>query len=336
MNLLGGFCENSSSKSILKIRASLTPSHILETTVTEVRHLLGGQRVMICRIHSDGHRQGLVESVEEPYASTLNRDISLISVDLASYRQHQVEVINDINKAKSSEEKRAFLASFQIKTIAKIPIYIHQSLWGRLDIHDCKYPRNWSISEIECLHNLISHVEAAMEQAIALEQLKQSHRDLMFRVEQRTIELQERHEIEVILRKKQERLQLALDASGDGLWDWNITTGEIYTSPRWLQMLGYGENDTPKSIEAWINLIHPYDRFWVVDLLQKHLQEPQIPYHFDYRVLAKSGEYVWISNFGKAFSGTKQVCLCDVGDSSGYQCSQTNRRSPTKKRSPAH
>ena len=293
------------SKSILKIRSSLATSHILETAVTEVRHLLRGQRVIISRIHSDGHQQGLVESVEEPYASMLNRDISLISVDLASYRQHQVEVINDINKAVFSEEQRAFLALFQIKTIAKIPIYIYQCLWGRLDIHDCKYPRNWSIAEIECLHNLISHVEAAMEQAIALEQLKQSHRDLMFRVEQRTIELQERQEIEVILREKQERLQLALDASGDGLWDWNIVTGEIYTSSRWLQMLGYGENETPKSMEAWFALIHPYDRFWVADLLQKHLQDHQIPYHFDYRVLAKSGQYVWISNFGKVVQWDK-------------------------------
>jgi len=293
------------SESILKIRSSLNLSCILQTTINEVHYLFGGQRVIIYRIHSDGYRKGLVESVKQPYASMLNTDMSLISVDLASYRQHQVEIIDDINTAELSKKKRAFWASFQVKTLAKIPIYIHHCLWGRLDIHDCQYSRNWSISEIEYLQSLIRHVESAMEQAIALEQLKQSHRDFMFRVEQRTIELQERQQTEIALRESQERLQLALEGSGDGLWDWNIITEEVYTSPRWLQMLGYGENETPKSVEAWLALIHPYDRFWVVDLLQKHLQDHTIPYHFDYRVLAKSGEYVWISNFGKVVQWDK-------------------------------
>ena len=294
------------SQSTLKIRSSLNPSRILQTTVNETRSLLGGQRVIIYRIHADGHRQGLVESVEQPYASMLNTDIALISVDLASYRQHQVEVIDDIDTAKLSKEKRDFLRSFQVKTFAKIPIYIHQGVWGRLDIHNCKNSRSWSITEIEYLQHLISHVEAAMEQAIALEQLKQSHRDLMFRVEQRTIELQERQQTEIALRESQERLQLALEASEDGLWDWNIATGEVYTNSRCLEMLGYGENETPTSVDTWISLIHPYDRFWVLDLLQKHLQDHKIPYRFDYRLLAKSGEYVWISNFGKVVQWDKQ------------------------------
>ena len=292
------------SQSTLKIRSSVNLSHILQTTVNEVRSLLGGQRVIIYRIHFN-RTEVLVEGVEPFYSSMANTDFSLISLDIASYRQHQVEIIDNIDTAELSEEKRDFWRLFQIKTLATIPIYLHQNLWGRLDIHDCKNFRNWLIPEIEYLQNLTAHVESAMEQAIALEQLKQSHRDLMFRVEQRTIELQERQYTEVALRENQERLQLALDASGDGLWDWNITTEEVYTSPRWLQMLGYEENETPKNIEAWLALIHPYDRFWVVDLLQKHLQDHRIPYHFDYRVLAKSGEYVWISNFGKVVQWDK-------------------------------
>ena len=293
------------SESILKIRSSLNLSRILQTTVNEVRYLFEGQRVIIYRIHSDGLRQGLVESVEQPYASMLNTDISLISVNLTSYRRHQIEVIDNLSTAQLSEEKRTFWESFQVKSLVKIPIYINQDLWGRLDIHDCKHSRNWSITEIEYLQSLISHVESAMEQTIAVEQLKQSHRDLMFRVEQRTIELQERQQTEIALRESQERLQLALEASEDGLWDWNIATGEVYTNFRCLEMLGYGENETPTSVDDWIALIHPYDRFWVVDLLQKHLQDHKIPYHFDYRVLAKSGEYVWISNFGKVVQWDK-------------------------------
>jgi len=97
------------SESILKIRSSLNLSCILQTTINEVHYLFGGQRVIIYRIHSDGYRQGLVESVKQPYASMLNTDMSLISVDLASYRQHQVEVIDDINTVELSEKKKSFL-----------------------------------------------------------------------------------------------------------------------------------------------------------------------------------------------------------------------------------
>ena len=93
------------SESILKIRSSLNLSRILQTTVNEVRHLFEGQRVIIYRIHADGHRQGLVESVEQPYASMLNTDISLISVNLTSYRRHQIEVIDNLSTAQLSEEK---------------------------------------------------------------------------------------------------------------------------------------------------------------------------------------------------------------------------------------
>nr|MDZ8006671.1 PAS domain-containing protein [Nostoc sp. DedSLP05]MDZ8097985.1 PAS domain-containing protein [Nostoc sp. DedSLP01] len=48
-------------------------------------------------------------------------------------------------------------------------------------------------------------------------------------------EVTERKRAEAILRQSEERLQLALEAAGDGLWDWNMTTGEFYFSPRWLK-----------------------------------------------------------------------------------------------------
>ena len=293
------------SASILKIRSSPNISRIFQTTVEEIRELLAVQRVVIYRIYSNGNRQGIAESVDPSYAPMVNEDTSLISINVASHRQHQVEVIDDINTAEISEVKRSFLASFQIKALAKVPIYIHQALWGRIDVCDCVSLRYWSISEIECLQNLVSHVESAMEQAIALEQLKQSHRDLMFRVEQRTIELQERQRIETVLRKDQERLQFALEASAEGLWDLNIVTGEFYVSPCWLKILGYEQYEKINNIDSWAALIHPYDRFWVLDLLRQHIEDQNIPYHFDYRVLGKSRDYIWISNFGRVVQWDK-------------------------------
>ncbi|MDY7004573.1 MAG: PAS domain-containing protein [Cyanobacteriota bacterium] len=97
----------------------------------------------------------------------------------------------------------------------------------------------------------------------------------------------------------QERLQLALETSGDGLWDWNITTGECYYSFRWLEMLGYDPDDIPPNINSWEMLIHPEDKGWVMDALNLHLEDSSFIYALDYRLQTKAGEWKWIAVYGK-------------------------------------
>ena len=97
----------------------------------------------------------------------------------------------------------------------------------------------------------------------------------------------------------QERLQLVLENSGDGLWDWNIATGDCYYSYRWLEMLGYNSGDLPKKINSWEMLIHPEDKVWVIDALNLHLEDSSFIYAFDYRLQTKSGEWKWIAVYGK-------------------------------------
>ncbi|MBD2200086.1 MULTISPECIES: PAS domain S-box protein [Calothrix] len=113
------------------------------------------------------------------------------------------------------------------------------------------------------------------------------------------MDITERKQAEIALRVSQERLQLALEGSGDGLWDWNISTGELYLSPTWLKMLGYEENELANDVSTWESLIHPEDKPWVMELLNDHLQNSNAPYAFDYRLQTKSGKWKWIANYGK-------------------------------------
>lgn len=141
-------------------------------------------------------------------------------------------------------------------------------------------------------------------------QLQQVNAELERRVEQRTQdlhaanqrleqEMSERQQIDLARKKSEERLQLALEGSGDGIWDWNIATGALYLSPQWLAMLEYEVGDLPSQVSTWEKLVHPEDQPWVMKLLADHLNDPLQPYAFDYRVKTKSGQWKWIGNFGK-------------------------------------
>ena len=59
----------------------------------------------------------------------------------------------------------------------------------------------------------------------------------------------ERREKEEALRLSEQRFDRAMEGSGLGLWDWDLTTGEIYVDDRWYAMLGYGPQEFPLHIE---------------------------------------------------------------------------------------
>ncbi|MBK1990673.1 PAS domain S-box protein [Sphaerospermopsis aphanizomenoides BCCUSP55] len=112
--------------------------------------------------------------------------------------------------------------------------------------------------------------------------------------------LQERELAQLALRESEERLILALEASGDGLWDWNIITNELYLSPQWVEMLGFEVGELPSHVSTWEKLIHPEDQPYVQQKLNAHLQDASCDYRLNYRFQTKAGSYKWIANYGKA------------------------------------
>lgn len=62
------------------------------------------------------------------------------------------------------------------------------------------------------------------------------------------------------LKISEERFSLAMQGANDGLWDRNLENGEIYFSPRWLEILGFEPDDPVPSIDSILSLIHPDDR----------------------------------------------------------------------------
>ncbi len=99
-------------------------------------------------------------------------------------------------------------------------------------------------------------------------------------------------------KQNQERLQLALEAADDGVWDWNMQTGEVYYSPRWLMMLGYDVDDLPPDVSTWEQLMHPDDAPHVQQALDSHINDNSI-YQIEHRLKYKDGDWKWIRAQGK-------------------------------------
>ncbi|MEG4036573.1 PAS domain S-box protein [Microcoleus sp. S36b_A4] len=113
------------------------------------------------------------------------------------------------------------------------------------------------------------------------------------------IDVTRQHQVETALQRSEERLMLALEASGDGLWDWKIETGEVYINSYYQEMLGYKPGELVMDVNVWEQMIHPDDTLWVFDALNRNLQDSSLKYAFDYRVRCQSGEWKWIANYGK-------------------------------------
>jgi len=103
-------------------------------------------------------------------------------------------------------------------------------------------------------------------------------------------------------RESQELLAMALDASSDGLWDWNFATGECWLSPRWQTMLGYELGDIELRIESWQHLSHPEDVAEAMRLLNDHLEGRTPIFSTEQRVRRKDGSWAWILCRGKVVS----------------------------------
>ncbi|MBD2296759.1 PAS domain S-box protein [Anabaena sphaerica FACHB-251] len=109
-----------------------------------------------------------------------------------------------------------------------------------------------------------------------------------------------RKQIESALKDSEERWQLALRGSNDGIWDWNLQTNEVFLSDRWKEMRGFQPHELSNSIEQWTSRIHPEDIEKVRNKLDDHLSRKTPFFSSEYRVQRQDGSYIWILNRGQA------------------------------------
>ncbi|MDX1285309.1 MAG: PAS domain-containing protein, partial [Draconibacterium sp.] len=113
-------------------------------------------------------------------------------------------------------------------------------------------------------------------------------------------DISEQKENELATKLNEERLNMVLEGSQQGFWDWNIATDEVKRNDRWAQMLGYFTiKEFEDNTDTWTDNIHPDDREAAWTSINSHLQGLTTCHDLEYRMLKKDGSYTWIHDHAR-------------------------------------
>lgn len=135
----------------------------------------------------------------------------------------------------------------------------------------------------------IGHLSTAFNEIISKLNLRETERETVLKT----------------MQEGEERLQIAQEVAGLGIWDWDHSTGEISWSQQMFRLTGItpDEND-PNPFKAWLSVLHPEDRSsmeWKVKQLPRTLE----PLTAEYRIARGDGSVRWLQMRGQSIAGTQ-------------------------------
>ncbi|HEX4144796.1 MAG TPA: response regulator [Pirellulales bacterium] len=147
------------------------------------------------------------------------------------------------------------------------------------------------------------------ERCRAQDELLLLNQELERRVDERTLELLK---ASAALSESEERLRLANEASGTGLWEWNIPTDRVTWSPECYAIYGRVRGEFDGTLERFFELVHPDDRSRVRENFFDALNKRNV-YGCDFRIIRPDGTVRWVTNKGRVFFDGNNAPLRMIG-----------------------
>ena len=110
--------------------------------------------------------------------------------------------------------------------------------------------------------------------------------------------------IERALEESEGKYRLAMEANQDGLWDWDVTTGNSYHSPGWCRILG--EKDIPNNHSTWEERIHPEEKPRILKTLSSHLEGKTAAWQEEHRLRNVDGAWIWVLGRGQVVTRDRE------------------------------
>lgn len=129
------------------------------------------------------------------------------------------------------------------------------------------------------------------QRVVAERRLAEQHLHLEEQVAERTRELEQALADSA---RSRERFELAMRGANDGLWDWDMLTGEVYYSPRWKAMLGYGDDELEPCFHTWARLVDADGRQRALDRVEEIKSGRSDHFEIEFRMRHKQGHDVYV------------------------------------------
>ncbi len=184
---------------------------------------------------------------------------------------------------------------YLVHSLLHVPILSKGEPLGVLSVTNRKNNIPFKEKDEVVLSSLADYAAVALENADLYQQARQ--------------EINERQRVEDALRESEERYALAVRAANDGLWDWNLTKGVIYYSPRWKQMLGYPDKEISDNPNEWLNRVHPDDLTQLKTNISAHIKGLSAHFECEYRMQHSNGTYRWMLSRGMAVIGSNKTAI---------------------------
>lgn len=153
-----------------------------------------------------------------------------------------------------------------------IPIHYRDKLDGTMSLPCYKNDKVWSERELETA----GIIADALARAVS------------------------RHRMTRKLEESDRRYSYALEASRDGVWDWNLVTNEVLYSQSYLHMLGYEDSDIEPSYSTFRDVfMHPEDLSYMIGIMNTAKKKPDEIIQCEYRMRHKNGDILWIYSRAK-------------------------------------
>lgn len=166
---------------------------------------------------------------------------------------------------------KKLLLEKEIKSILILPLYIHDVFMGFIGFDDCKNERKWSAEEIYIFQTLANNISSALERN---------------RNQTKIIESEEKFKL------------IANNIPGTVyLSKFDAFSTKIFLNDEILNLTGYSKSEFLETNLSFLSLIHPDDKDEVIDNQFENLQNGKA-LHNTYRIKRKTGEYIWIEEFG--------------------------------------
>jgi two-component system, sensor histidine kinase len=110
--------------------------------------------------------------------------------------------------------------------------------------------------------------------------------------------------MEEALKESEEKYRLAMEATQDGLWDWEVTSGIVCYSPGWGRILS--EKRIPSKYSMWEDRLHPDDKPRILKTLQTHLAGKTAAWNEEHRLRNADGTWTWVLGRGQVVTRDPQ------------------------------